>query len=95
MTDDEIRQALRNLSLDMRGRIDALTNIIHALQAQPGYDHEAFQTVLAGFQVRIEKEEGNPPEAFRKGYRDTLAAFALDPIRVPSKLRDRMKPPKE
>ena len=84
MTDDEIEANNEKIILYFTGITTALTTVIQALQAQPGYDHQKFLTYLATYQVVGERMGSEAPSVRDKSYQDTLARFATSPPEVGS-----------
>lgn len=94
MTDDEIMAGFVAVGEKYGGAVAALTNVIHALQAQPGYDHQHFLAMLAAFQVGGERRPIGSP-GFDSAYQDTLAQFSKTPIQLPAMLHKLGRPPEK
>ena len=87
MSDDEIEAEHKHIIDHFTGITTALTQVIHALQAQSGYDHKRFEAHLSIYQVSGEQKEMSGRPVFDKAYQDTLASFAKSPVQVPPLLQ--------
>ena len=84
MSDDEIEANNEKIMHYFTGVTTALTQVIQALQAQSGYDHQKFLTYLATYQVVGERMASSALSVRDKSYQDTLALFAKTPPQVGS-----------
>lgn len=91
MTDDEINAGFKAMAEHLAGTVQALTQVIQALQAQPGYDHQAFLAYLAATQVVGEQMAMQAPE-LDNALRDTLLRFATKPTPAAPFLGGRTRP---
>ena len=82
MNDDEIEAAHKQIIDHFTGITTALTQVIHGLQAQPGYNHQRFLAHLSIYQVSGEQKEKSDRPVFDKAHQDTLASFAKSPVQV-------------
>jgi hypothetical protein len=84
MDDEELQSEFARIVGYFTGVTTALTQVIRGLQAQAGYDHQAFLAHLAVYQVVGEQTESKAPEGANSAYQETLAFFAKATEQAPS-----------
>ena len=86
MTDEEIESNNAKMVHYFSGVTAALSVVIQALQAQPGYDHRKFLDYLATYQV-VGERTGTEAPVRDSAYQDTLSLFAKTPPQFESVAR--------
>jgi len=81
MTHDELEQYVNAIAAEVSGRIIALIHVVRVLQSQPGYDHDAFCSMIAGLSA-IEADHGldamTPRQ--REVFDQTVSRFRASPV---------------